>query len=509
MSFFVQAYILKKIKATGLIFLSLLFVFPSLSHAQYIDISTAAKDYGLDSIAHIVAQQAIQKLTAQTVNWINSGFKGNPAYITDPGQFFLDIADQEASRFLSNSNMNALCAPFRAEVRLALTKSYLAERSPQNFSCTLTKVKENFEQFTEDFSQGGWDSWFEVTQNSQNNPYGAYLEAKNSLSTVIGTRQAKYVDQLSWGQGFLSYEVCDGTKAHNNVTGEDECSHTKTVTPGSVINDQLKQHLGTGVSSLVQADEINEIVSALFGQLINKVMGSVGLLGASEPGSGSGGSSLTDDFLDESEDGVAPIITPHNTNPIKVIIGDNTADLGASAYDAIDGDISGLITITGMGDVTVPGTFTLTYNVTNSQGIPAKTVTRTVNVMFPGDPGTPPPPDDEGGGGNSGGNTTNFDFSLTGDFSQTVIIGSSTQATFTATLSSGSSNTVSFSATIAQIIPGLAGITWTPLTCTLPCSSTMTVGTSRNVPIGTYEFTITATAGDVTKTMPFFLNAVQ
>ena len=200
-------------KISVIVFLFLVSFFPGQAHAQYIDISTAAKDYGLDFIARTVAQQAIQKLTAQTVNWINSGFKGNPAYVTDPGQFFLDIGDREASRFLSTAGMSNLCSPFQAKVRLALVKNYLAETGG-NYSCTLSRVKNNYEQFVNDFSQGGWDGWFEVTQNANNNPYGSYLSAQNSLYEQLASEQERYKDQLEWGQGFLSYEkeTCNGTE---------------------------------------------------------------------------------------------------------------------------------------------------------------------------------------------------------------------------------------------------------------------------------------------------------
>ena len=196
----------KKLCGIMIFIITFLFISPQKGMAQYIDISQAAKEYGLDSLASILAKNILKRITAQTVNWINSGFQGNPAYVTDPGQFFLGIADTEASRLLSTSGLSNLCGPFRAQVRLALVKNYLAETDNQYYSCSLGTLEQNYNSFINDFSQGGWDGWFSVTQNNQNNPYGTYLDTKNQLSVNIGTQKEKYQKQLDQGGGFLSFE---------------------------------------------------------------------------------------------------------------------------------------------------------------------------------------------------------------------------------------------------------------------------------------------------------------
>ncbi len=195
----------KKSIAVGL-FLSLFLLFPSEAKAQYVDLVQSVKEYVADPLAWAVANKVIEGVTAQTVNWINSGFQGNPAYVTNPGQFFLNVADNQASNFLSSTALNQLCSPFKAQVRLALVRNYL--RDNQNFSCTLSKISNNYDQFINDFNQGGWDGWFEMTQNDQSNPYGAYLQTQNALATNIGNAQENYKDQLNWGRGFLSFEKC-------------------------------------------------------------------------------------------------------------------------------------------------------------------------------------------------------------------------------------------------------------------------------------------------------------
>ncbi len=81
-----------------------------------------------------------------------------------------------------------------------------------------------------------------------------------------------------------------------------------------------------------------------------------------------------------------PVITLIGDNPLEVIIGTTFTDPGATAEDAEDGDISGQIVVGGdIVDTSELGSFTVTYNVTDSQGAAADQVTRTVNIVALGD----------------------------------------------------------------------------------------------------------------------------
>jgi len=182
------------------------------------------KNFILDGLANAVAKQIIRGITAQTVNWINTGFKGNPAYITNPDQFFLNVGDNVAAQFLSQSSvLSQLCSPFSAKVRLALVTRYLTDTN-KNYTCTIDKVVQNYDNFTNDFSQGGWTGWLSMTQSSQNNPYGAYLTAQDSLRIDIGNQKTKFSEQIKTNQGFLSFQKCvkHGTVAGTGGSGIDE-----------------------------------------------------------------------------------------------------------------------------------------------------------------------------------------------------------------------------------------------------------------------------------------------
>ncbi len=55
-----------------------------------------------DSIAYCIVNSMIDYIARSTIAWARSGFQGNPSFIENPGQFFKQLADTEASTFLQN-----------------------------------------------------------------------------------------------------------------------------------------------------------------------------------------------------------------------------------------------------------------------------------------------------------------------------------------------------------------------------------------------------------------------
>lgn len=219
----------------------------------------------MDSLAIALAKIAIESILDDTINWINSGFEGNPAFINDPEQYFTNIADGIAGDFINGSDLGFLCSPFQAQIRLALRQR---QAQKPRFQCTLTEVVENIEGFYDNFAEGGWDGWFSLTQNDANNPYGAYLAAQIELDSRVARALGIQDKQLSWNSGFLSWSEC--------IKKEDEsgeCLKRGPVkTPGIVIQNQLESVLGTGLKQLELADEVDEVIAALFAQLLKSLV---------------------------------------------------------------------------------------------------------------------------------------------------------------------------------------------------------------------------------------------
>ena len=78
-------------------------------------------------------------------------------------------------------------------------------------------------------------------------------------------------------------------------------------------------------------------------------------------------------------DATAPVITLTGSATVTHVLGATYTDAGATATDAVDGDLS--VTASGTVDVNVIGTYTITYSVSDAASNAATQVTRAVNVV--------------------------------------------------------------------------------------------------------------------------------
>ena len=245
----------------------------------------------LDGIAWSLAKSVLSQMTSSMVNWVNSGFQGSPAFITDFKGFITEIADKQFGQYLEELGgaFSFICAPFKLDVRLALAVSYDYQRvngqAPgKSKSCTLSGAIENVNKFidgTEKFVEtGGWKSFFAVTQNPQGlTPFGSIISAQAEMSARIVNARGEELKLLDYGSGFLSSKICEAVGGSTAAKARKNCTIT---TPGKVINEALTFQTSTGPQSLISADEINELVSALFAQITQQaITGAAGLLGLS------------------------------------------------------------------------------------------------------------------------------------------------------------------------------------------------------------------------------------
>ncbi len=252
-------------------------------------------DFVIEKSGKLLAKRMIDDIVQSTIKWANTGFDGNPAYITDPENFFRNTASGAIGEAINASDIGFLCSPFQADIKVSLLKTYQArEFQPQ---CTLEDIGVNIENFYQDFNQGGWEAWNKITQEDQNNPYGAYIGLKIRTDRKIATVIEGKKEEKAQNSGFLSKTNCleknvwppqsvvdrynDGdTKERLEITknfpnwdpkkDQDACLREEVVTPGSVIKEQLNKTLGTGVDELINADDINALASALLSGLLKR-----------------------------------------------------------------------------------------------------------------------------------------------------------------------------------------------------------------------------------------------
>jgi hypothetical protein len=243
------------------------------------------KEYILDGIAWAIAKAFVSSMVSSLVDWINSGFQGRPMFVQDFMGFLREAADQAVGEYIQQlgSIGSFLCDPFKLDIQIAISLQYQRSRVNQPApTCTLTGVIANFEDFTSgalgSFNQGGWRGWFDITSApSVNTPYGSLLAAQTGAEVRILNAKGKEATQLNWGSGILSSQVCQ--MVHGADTTTEQCFIT---TPGKAIQEALSFNLDSGRQSLITADEFNEIIAALLGQLANTALqGTAGLLGLS------------------------------------------------------------------------------------------------------------------------------------------------------------------------------------------------------------------------------------
>lgn len=249
------------------------------ANADTLQISKATT---LDGIAWGLAKSIVSEMTSSIVDWINNGFEGSPAFVQDMEGFLLNVADKEFGKYLEELGgpLSIICSPFKLDVRVALAMSYQAGRDGGGTTCTLTGALQNLENFVSgDFAQGGWDSWFSITTNpTKYTGYGTLLDVQAKATARIVNAKGEEVTVMGFGNGFLSSKICEYVEGANST--KEKC---KISTPGNVIAETLNNNLDSGREALIEADEINEIITALFGQLAKQVItGAAGLLGLSD-----------------------------------------------------------------------------------------------------------------------------------------------------------------------------------------------------------------------------------
>ncbi len=290
------------------------------------------KNFVWDRLATLFAKQLLHQMTASVVNWINGGFQGSPAFVTDPESFFLDAADQMTGQFIREGGpLSKLCSTgLSNSIRLALALDQTISAS-KRYECTLGKMVNNVrgtvEGFTGgDFSQGGWPAFVSLSIEPQNNAYGSYLQAHSELLTAIGVKQDSINMDINRGHGFLTYPNCKDVTSqmsdpssvglndtdfdqltstgrasagygangasisvktkYDSKTGNTTVQRCTNETPGSVISGLLGKQLQGPATELELADNINAVVNALVSQMVTQVL-SGGLRGLSKGGSGS------------------------------------------------------------------------------------------------------------------------------------------------------------------------------------------------------------------------------
>lgn len=284
------------------------------------------KEYILDPIAYAFINVMVSQMSKEAIRWINGpNYQGAteggkvPGFITQPGVFLQNTADAALGEYVKGV-VPFLCSPFKVDVQLALKTKY--GNSINTNYCTLTKIGENaenaYENFINDFNEGGWERWVRLTTNPGNNRYGSVVIADAEAKLTIGDAKLSIGSELS--RGFLDQKVTTGecpdfakvsmydkngdpfpdtgflVKGHwvNPYTDEDlgpvlglvapcigtDTRKTEIITPGAFLQTGISEAIGDSKSRLRIADEIDELIGTLLSKLVMTGFDALGLSGA-------------------------------------------------------------------------------------------------------------------------------------------------------------------------------------------------------------------------------------
>ncbi|MAZ40681.1 hypothetical protein CL654_00990 [bacterium] len=219
------------------------FVIPDPTKVPIQDRAIEAKEFLLDCSVREAAQLVSENVVQATIQWVNTGFGGQPFYVQDLSQFFAGIEDAATQDFLSNQLPGSLNQPFQGAVSQRIAQSQSRPTLNQIYTCS----GENIDQVFQGGASDSWLSFIDATTNPGCSPDAAYYTGESILAQQQQQSKKEYEQLLTQGEGTLPERDAAG-----NI-----------VTPGAIINDLLKQNLGVGLDQLTQTDEIAELFDAL------------------------------------------------------------------------------------------------------------------------------------------------------------------------------------------------------------------------------------------------------
>ncbi len=286
------------------------------------------KDFGLDGIAWMMAKMALRAMSAQLIDWINSGFNGNPAFISDPAGFFLNIGDAMAGEFILGTDLNFLCDPINVgiSIRAALSVKHFGSFQ-SGTACSLSQVIANVENANLWINgkatltaQTGWDTWLATTQVPANNIYGQYYQSRSELDVRVAGARNLNKTVAGWSEGFKS--ILD------EASGLIE-------TPGNLISSQLEDIFNSDRRVGEAADELQEMLTAIAGALFQQAL----LEGVTSLSQSSGGQTSVTNQLRQSGGNLTPYYTPSSGEQSTWInSGQQFETYGQNQYDTLYGE---------------------------------------------------------------------------------------------------------------------------------------------------------------------------
>jgi hypothetical protein len=261
------------------------------------------KECVLDPIVWVIKKLVISALTEQILDWLNSGHDGAAVFITDIAKYLIDINEESVRAFFHDNDelgytlRNWLCEPFSDQV--ANTVEHISKQptfgNNGDSVCTIidklsgtpnpNTAYRGIVNGNVDVDGVGITGAMALIQDG-NNPYSAFFNVQAEAAYRVKRFAAEQLTYLAWGNGYLP----------DKKTPEGQPNAKKlVVTPGKFIATQIDNWANGSLSELEAADEVAEIIDAIFSALITDIFHEDGLLN-------SGASATADEREDTATD---------------------------------------------------------------------------------------------------------------------------------------------------------------------------------------------------------------
>lgn len=203
----------------------------------------------LNGIAYTLAKNQLTDMTKYTLNWVTTGFSGDPMYVRNMQNFMTSLTDgivkKETEMF---GNIPAY--PYSTSFSRSYISTYkdriknLENSMATNLLNYLEEGKE-IEDFANNFSAGGWDGFIALTQFPQNNPLGYTMIASQKIADEEARKKEEIKTELTSVSPTLSQKKCSVyklTKAaalRENQKKDLEDEYEEVLSSFNEINNEL------------------------------------------------------------------------------------------------------------------------------------------------------------------------------------------------------------------------------------------------------------------------------
>lgn len=220
------------------------------------------KECILDGMARNIAQNVSAEYTKQQMESFNTGRNGSAQHLQNFDTLLTPYGNQITVLAVQAAQQGPMCGAFKARIPTAVARARLASVSgnASAYACTFASDANRTAVLDGDVPVD-WNSWVNLVAGDYE--VARYHQLQADTNARIARFNDNMRDMIMMGRGVIPIFDDNPNPLAMNV-----------VTPGFIIADAISQATGSGFRQLEHANEIDQIVSNLFGGLTTRLLSS-------------------------------------------------------------------------------------------------------------------------------------------------------------------------------------------------------------------------------------------